>query len=178
MAFTLYAAVVPSYLQILESMSRLVNKAQAFCQDQGLEPTTVLDARLADDMFPFAYQVKSTAVHSIGAIEGIRRGVFSPDTAAPPMNFAGLAERVAQAKTQLEALDVDEVESFIGRDMRFQFGNHRMDFTAEDFLLSFSQPNFYFHATTAYDILRMKGLAIGKRDFNGRVRQKPQTPPV
>ncbi len=82
---------------------------------------------------------------------------------------------MAGAIAQLEALDPGEVESFARRDMRFQFGNHRMDFTAEDFLLSFSQPYFYFHATTAYVILRMKGLAIGKRDFNGRVRQKPQT---
>ncbi len=76
MALTLYAAVVPSYLQILQSMTHLVGKAQAFCQDQGLEPVAILDARLADDMFPFAYQVKSTAVHSIGAIDGVRSGLF------------------------------------------------------------------------------------------------------
>jgi hypothetical protein len=172
MALTLYAAVVPSYLQILESVSRLVGKAEGFCQDQGLAPEAILDARLADDMLPFAYQVKSTAVHSIGAIEGVRQGVFSPHTTPPPTSFAGLADRVAQTITQLTALDPDEVESFVGRDMRFQFGDRHIDFTAENFLLSFSQPNFYFHATTAYDILRMKGLAIGKRDFNGRVRQK------
>ncbi len=175
MALTLYAAVVPSYLQILQSITHLVSKAQAFCQDQELAPTAILDARLAEDMLPFAYQVKSTVVHSVGAIKGVRSGVFSPDTAAPPTTFAGLTERVAGAIAQLEALDPGEMESFIGRDMRFQFGNHRMDFAAEDFLLSFSQPNFYFHATTAYDILRMNGLAIGKRDFNGRVRQKPRT---
>ena len=175
MAFTLYAAVVPSYLQILQSMTGLVSKAQAFCQNQGLEPVAILDARLADDMLPFAFQVKLTVVHSIGAIEGVRSGLFLPDRAPPPTTFSGLAERVAGAIAQLEALDPGEVESFIGRDMRFQLGDHSMDFTAEDFLLSFSQPNFYFHATTAYDILRMKGLAIGKRDFSGRVRQKPQT---
>lgn len=172
MALTLYAAVVPSYLQILGSMSRLVTKAEAHCQDHGLDPETILGAQLADDMLPFAYQIKSTAVHSIGAIEGVRQGVFSPDTASPSKTFAGLAEQLAETISKLEALDPVEVESFIGRDMRFQFGDHSMDFTAEDFLLSFSQPNFYFHATTAYDILRMKGLTIGKRDYNGRVRKK------
>lgn len=177
MALTLYAATVPSYLQILASVKRLVSKAETFCQEQGVEPTDILDARLAADMLPFAYQVKSTAVHSIGAIEGVRRGVFSPDTAPLATTFAGLANRVADAISQLEALDPDELESFIGKDMRFQFGDHRMDFTAENFLLSFSQPNFYFHAATAYDILRMKGVAIGKRDFNGRVRQTSQTTP-
>jgi hypothetical protein len=56
--------------------------------------------------------------------------------------------------------------------MRFSFGERHMDFTAEDFLQSFSQPNFYFHATTAYDILRWQGLTTGKRDFMGRVRLK------
>ena len=64
------------------------------------------------------------------------------------------------------------MEEMIGKPMRFQMNQFTMDFTVEDFLLSFSQPNFYFHAATAYDILRMKGLDVGKRDFIGRVRLK------
>ena len=59
---------------------------------------------------------------------------------------------------------------FIGRPMCFSMGDMRMDFVAEEFLLSFSQPNFYFHATTAYDILRWKGVPLGKRDYIGRPR--------
>jgi hypothetical protein len=173
MPLSLYAAIVPSYLQILESIDRLIGKAEAFCTDKNLEPGSIIGARLADDMLPFAYQVKSVTVHSIGAIEGVHQGVFSPDTSALPANFSGLAELVRSAMTKLEALDPDELEGFIGRDMRFEFGTHRMDFAAEDFLLSFSQPNFYFHAATAYDILRMLGLNIGKRDFNGRLRKRP-----
>ena len=70
----------------------------------------------------------------------------------------------------LEAVDPAEMENFIGRPMRFEMGSFRMDFTAENFLLSFSQPNFYFHATTAYDILRMKGVPLGKRDYLGAMR--------
>jgi hypothetical protein len=77
-----------------------------------------------------------------------------------------------QCLQQSQALDPAEIESFIGKDMRFEFGGNSMDFNAEDFLLSFSMPNFYFHATTAYDILRMKGMAIGKRDFTGKVRKR------
>jgi uncharacterized protein len=173
MAFTLYAATVPSYVQILGSVLRLIGKAEAFCEEHGLEPNAVIQACLAEDMLPFAYQVKSTAVHSLGAIEGVRGGVFSPDTAPPPTTFEGLRQRIAQTIAALEAVEPDEIESFVGRDMRFEFGAHRMDFAAEDFLLSFSQPNFYFHAATAYDILRMKGVQIGKRDFNGRVRKRP-----
>ncbi|WP_416462957.1 DUF1993 domain-containing protein [Sphingomonas sp. VDB2] len=172
MAFTLYAATIPSYLQILSSVERLVGKAEAYCAANNLLPDALIDARLAPDMQPFAYQVKSTAVHSIGAIEGVRRGSFSPDIAPPPASFDALRNRVAETIASLKGMDPDEVESFIGRDMRFTFGDNHIDFLAEDFLLSFSQPNFYFHATTAYDILRMKGLEIGKRDFNGRVRKK------
>ncbi len=171
MALTLYAATIPSYLQILDSVSRLIGKAESHCAEHGLEPSALIEARLIDDMNPFAYQVKSVAVHSLGAIEGVRKGTFSPDFTTPPQTFAGLQERVAQTVAALAALDPDEVESFIGRPMAFEFGTMRMEFTAEEFLLSFSQPNFYFHATTAYNILRMKGLAIGKRDFNGRVRK-------
>lgn len=172
MSFSLYAATVPSYRQILGSVCDLLGKAETFCAEKGIAPREIIEARLAEDMLPFAYQVKSTAVHSLGAIEGVRRGVFSPDTTAPPDSFAALKARIAQTMTALEGIDPAEVDGFVGRDMRFAFGERHLDFTAENFLLSFSQPNFYFHAATAYDILRCKGVAIGKRDFLGRTRKK------
>lgn len=171
MAFTLYAATVPSYLQILKAVSGLVDKAEAFCNENALPPEAIIQARLADDMFPFAYQVKSTAVHSFGAIEAVRKGTFSPDLTTPPATFDGLRERVAQAISGLESVTTEEMESFVGRDMRFEFGTMVAEFTAEEFLLSLSQPNFYFHATTAYDIMRMKGVKIGKTDYAGAVRK-------
>jgi uncharacterized protein len=172
MAFSLYAATVPSYLQILGAVSGLLVRAESFCTEKGIAPQELIQARLAEDMLPFAYQVKSTAVHSHGAIEGVRKGVFSPDMTPPPETFAALKTRIAETLAALRAIDVAEVDGFLGRDMRFSFGDRRMDFTAENFLLSFSQPNFYFHATTAYDILRWKGLPIGKRDFMGKPRVK------
>ena len=172
MAFSLYAATVPSYLQILGAVSGLIDKAEAFCTEQKIAPADLIQARLAEDMLPFAYQVKSTAVHSLGAIEGVRQGVFSPDMTPPPDTFAALKARLAQATSALQAVKPAEIESFIGRDMCFKFGERRIDFTAENFLLSFSLPNFYFHAATAYDILRWKGVKIGKRDFMGRLAIK------
>jgi uncharacterized protein len=171
-SFSLYAATIPSYRQILGSVAELLVKAETFCAEKGVPPREIIEARLAEDMQPFSYQVKSTAVHSLGAIEGVRRGVFSPDSSTPPDSFSGLKTRIAQTVTALEALDPAEVDSFVGRDMCFAFGERRVDFTAENFLLSFSQPNFYFHAATTYDILRWKGVAIGKRDFLGRTRKK------
>ena len=87
----------------------------------------------------------------------------------PGDTFDELAERVEGARSALAALDPSEIDAFEGRPMRFDIRSHYVDFTAEQFLLSFSMPNFYFHATTAYDLLRMKGLQIGKVDFIGRL---------
>jgi hypothetical protein len=172
MAFSLYAATIPSYQQTLGAVSGLLDTSAAFCAEKGVAPEDIISARLAQDMLPFAYQVKSTAVHSLGSIEGVRRGVFSPDMTPPPETFAALKERITETLAALAAIQPSEVDSFVGRDMRFEFGERRLPFTAEDFLLSFSLPNFYFHASTVYDILRWKGARIGKRDFMGRLRLK------
>jgi uncharacterized protein len=172
MAFSLYAATIPSYQQVLGAVSGLLTTAETFCSETGVSHEEIMQARLAADMEPFAYQVKSTVVHSLGAIEGVRRGVFSPDTTTPPESFAALKARIADTLTALEAIQPAEVESFVGRAMRFVAGGRELPFTAENFLLSFSQPNFYFHATTTYDILRWKGVKIGKRNFIGKLRLK------
>jgi hypothetical protein len=177
MPLSLYAATIPSYLQTLGSVSGLLDKAELFCSQKGVAPQDLIDARLAEDMLPFAYQVKSTAVHSLGAIEGVRRGVFSPDQTTPPDNFPALKARITATIEALRLIDPDEVDGFIGRDMRFASGSRHVDFTAENFLMSFSQPNFYFHAATAYDILRWKGVPLGKRDFLGSLRKKPSSAP-
>jgi hypothetical protein len=172
MAFSLYAATIPSYQQILRAVSRLLDTAEVFCSEKGIAHEDIIQARLAADMHPFAYQVKATAVHSLGAIEGVRRGAFSPDVTSPPATFVALKARIADTLAALDVIREAEIDAFVGRDVRFSFGDRHLDFTAENFLLSFSQPNFYFHATTTYDILRWKGVGIGKRDFTGRLRAK------
>jgi uncharacterized protein len=172
MAFSLYAATVPGYRQILGAVAGLLGKAEQFCAERSIPPEDLIQARLAADMLPFTYQVKSTAVHSVGALEAVRKGVFSPDMTPPPTDFAALRALVAAAIAALEGIDAAEVDAFVGRDMRFEFKERKIEFTAENFLLSFSQPNFYFHATTAYDILRWKGLPLGKRDFMGQLRTR------
>jgi len=172
MAISLYAATIPSYQQTLGAIAGLLITAETFCAEKQLAPQEIIDARLAEDMLPFAYQVKSTVVHSLGSIEGVRRGVFSPDMTPPPQTFTALKARIADTLAALAAITEAEIDGFIGRDMAFEFRERRLQFTAENFLLSFSLPNFYFHAATAYDILRWKGARIGKRDFMGRLRLK------
>ena len=172
MTFSLYAATVPSYRQILDGLAGLLRTAESFCVEKALAPAELIQARLAPDMFPFSFQVKQTIRHSIGAIEGIRKGMFSPDALPPSNSFAELGQEVGAALDGLAKIKPAEVDGCLGQDMVFVFGERRLPFTAEDYLLSFAQPNFYFHAATAYDILRWKGLPIGKRDFIGRLRLK------
>lgn len=170
MPISLHAAFVPSALQMLGTCDQLIDKAEGWCGDTGCDHQEAIGARLHADMLPFSYQVKSVAAHSAGAIDGVRKGVFSPDLSPPPTDFAGLRSAIAAARAGLDAVTEAEMEGFVGRPMRFEMGDFKLDFTAEDFLLSFSQPNLYFHAATAYNILRMRGVALGKRDFLGQLR--------
>lgn len=172
MAFTLYSATVPTFQQILGSVSGLLGKGEAFCTEKGLAPAEILQAKLAPDMLPFGYQVAAAVSHSAGAIEGVRGGVFMPDLTPWPETFAGLNQKVDGALATLSKLTPAEVDGFVGKDVRFEFRDTKLPFLAEDFLLSFSTPNFYFHATTAYDLLRWKGVPLGKKDFIGRARRK------
>jgi uncharacterized protein len=172
MAVSRYDSLIPAFQQIVGSIAHIIDVAETHCAEQNLPPEEIVQARLIKDMLPFAYQVKSVAEHSVGAIEGIRKGVFSPSLVAPPDNFADLKALMAKTKATLAALDPAEVDGFKGQDMRFEFNDYRIDFTAENFLWSFSQPNFYFHATTAYDVLRAKGVKLGKMVFLGALRTK------
>ncbi len=90
----------------------------------------------------------------------------------PPHDYRTMQKHVADARAALEKLDPAEVNGLEGKDVVFRFRSFEMPFTAENFLMSFSLPNFYFHATTAYDILRQKGVPLGKRDFMGQMRMK------
>ncbi|HEX8309996.1 MAG TPA: DUF1993 domain-containing protein [Chthoniobacteraceae bacterium] len=172
MQFSLYDAVVPSNLQILTSIDALLSKAEAFCAEQARAEADLIDARLAPDMLPFGYQVKSCAAHSFGGIEGVRAGTFSPDMSPWPTSFAGLHQVLQSAITNLKAMDRDAIDALADGDTQFAFRDTKMPFNGANFLLSFSQPNFYFHATTAYAILRAQGMKLGKRDFLGALRLK------
>ena len=172
MAFTLYDASVANYLQILGAVSGYLNKGLTHFREKGIDPETIVETRLADDMWPLRSQIVSVAHHSLGAIEGVKKGEFKPPVVDPALDYAALQKLVEDASASLSALKPDDVNALIGRDIVFKIGDRSMPFTAEGFLMSFSLPNFYFHATTAYDILRHQGVQVGKRDFMGRMRMK------
>ncbi|MEO0419063.1 MAG: DUF1993 domain-containing protein [Pseudomonadota bacterium] len=170
MPLSLHAAFVPSGLQMLGTAHHLLNKTEAWCAEKSCDPSAIIGAKLFDDMLPFCYQIKSVAEHTQGAVEAVREGLYSPDLNPPPTTFEGLRVKLNAAQEFMGGLTQDEMESWIGRDMRFEFKDRGMDFTVENFLLSFAQPNFYFHTTAAYSIARHLGVQIGKMDYMGAVR--------
>jgi hypothetical protein len=170
MSIRLYDALVPQYLQMLGAVDNLLDKAAAWCDQHRRPPSDVIEARIREDMLPFSYQVKSVATHSWWAIQGARRGSFSPRRTSAPDNFEDLHKEIQEAQREVGNVTKKEMDAFVGRDMKFVVRGHARRYTTDKFLLSFSLPNFYFHAATAYDILRSKGAKIGKSDFLGDVQ--------
>jgi hypothetical protein len=172
MPTSLYDLTVANYLQTVTAVGGFLDKGLAHFQSNNVDPNEVVETRLYADMLPFRFQIVSVAHHSLGAIEGLKKGVFSPPGQTPPLDYAGLRKVIADTTEGLQRLAPAEVNALEGRDMAFQFRDRAIPFAAESFILSFSLPNFYFHAATAYDILRNKGVPLGKRDFLGRLRIK------
>lgn len=172
MAVQLYDLTVGSFLQTLGAVNGFLERGAAHCRDNNIDPEEIVETRLWNDMLPFRFQLISVAHHSAGAMEGVKAGAFSPPSEQRPLNYAELQGLVAEARDKLAKLSREEVNALEGKDVTFAIRDFKMPFTAENFLMSFSLPNFYFHATTAYDILRSKGVPLGKRDFMGQLRMK------
>lgn len=172
MTMSLYDLTVPSFVQTLSALGGYLDKGLAHCTAQGIDPATVVEARLHADMLPMRFQVVSAAHHSLGALEAAQSGTFLPPRPAPDLDYAGLQKLVAEAIASLKAKSRDEIDACVGREVIFKLGERKIPFAAENFLLSFSFPNFYFHSTIAYALLRHAGVPLGKRDFLGQLRIK------
>ena len=169
MAITLYDLSVGCFLQTLGAVDGFLAKGLAHLEEKGIDPNDVVEARLFPDMLPFRFQVVAVAHHSAGALEGAKTGQFAPPGLSSA-DYAGLQKLVRDARASLESLEPEEVNALEGKDVIFSVRDLKMPFKAEGFLQTFSLPNFHFHATTAYDILRHKGVPLGKRDYMGRMK--------
>ena len=173
MAISLYDVSVGSYLQTLEAVAGYMDKAHAHCQQFGYDPEQIVESRIFLDMRPFRYQIQAVAHHSRGAIEGVKTGLFQPPGARPQHNFAELQALIADTRAELGKVSREEIDNRIDAEVMFQVKDTQRRFLAQDFVLSFSLPNFHFHAATGYNILRSAGIPVGKRDFMGTLRLKP-----
>src|SRR5580698_9636539 len=172
MATSLYDLSVPTFLQTVSAVEGFLDRAARHCADTGADPDDFVHARLFDDMAPFHFQIEALAHHSVWGLEAVKTGVFAPPALVGPIPFGDLQAMIAEAETALKAFTPEEVNSWAGKDLDLQIGPRRLAFTSENLILSFSLPNFYFHAVTAYNILRTRGVPLGKRDYEGRLRTR------
>lgn len=172
MAISLYDASIPNYLQILDAVSGFLEKGLTHFKENNIDPDTIVETRLFPDMLPFRFQVQSVVFHSLNAIEAIKSGLLTLPGERPAHDYAGLQASIVETREALRKIMPEEINSREGMDLVFRVRDTERLFTVEGFLMSFSMPNFYFHATTAYDILRLNGVPVGKRDFMGALRLK------
>lgn len=186
MTITLYDLSVPTFLQTTRAVSGFLKRASQHCAETGVDPNDFVDARLHPDMAPFHFQIEALKNHAVWGLEAVRTGVFSPPPLVGAISFTDLRAMVARAVMALEALNPEEVNSRSDKNLDIDvfrpideenastsgWAPRTLAFTPETFLLSYSLPNFYFHAVTAYDILRTRGVPIGKGDYEGRLRTR------
>jgi hypothetical protein len=172
MAITLYDATVAGFIQTMGAMGRLLKRGRTHCEENSVDLTSVLESRIFANMMPFRYQVQAVIGHSVGAVEGVKTGVFKPPYGAPAADWDALQSSVSEALEKLKSYTADEINAIEQNDVVFNLGERQMRFTGEGLLLTFSVPNLHFHATTAYDLLRARGVALGKADYLGRIRLK------
>jgi hypothetical protein len=172
MATSLYDLTVPTFLQGLEGAAGFLDKGLAWCHETGTDPEAIVETRLYPDMLPFRFQIQNVVWHSQGALDYVKSGVLQHQRDRAQHDYAGLQAIVAGARDALSKLTPDEVNAREGHDVLLDTPGNRRLFAADIFILSFSLPNFHFHAATAYDILRIKGVPVGKRDFMGTPRLK------
>ncbi|WP_372785918.1 DUF1993 family protein [Phenylobacterium sp.] len=173
MATTFYDLSVPTLLQTVRAVGGFLDRAVTHCAETGADPDDFVHLRLIDDMAPFHFQIEAAWHHAVWGLEAAKTGVFEPPGLVGPVPFAELRAMMGQGERALEALTPEEVNSWAGRDLDLQIGPRRLTFTSETLILSFSLPNFHFHAVTAYDILRSRGVPIGKRDYEGKLLTRP-----
>jgi len=166
MATELYDLTVPVFIRGLKALSSLIDKGEAFAAEQGIDPAELTQARLIEDMHPFTAQIQRASDAS--RLAAVRLGGLPP---APmpdeEVTFADLKDRVQRTIAFLEGVKPEQINGREDAAVVLEFPGTRLEFEGRDYALGFALPNFYFHVTTAYALLRMKGVPIGKRDFLG-----------
>lgn len=166
MTITLYQAAVPPVLQVLTSLLNILGKASAHCQARRIEPSVLLGSRLFPDMFPLVRQVQIVTDQAKGMAARLA-GIEVPSYPDDEASFEGLQVRLASTIAFIKSIHPEQIDGAEDKDIHFKAGGSELKFKGQNYLLNFVFPNFYFHAATAYNILRHNGVELGKRDFLG-----------
>jgi len=168
MTLTIYQASVPVFRQMLTSLSAILDKANAHATEQRIDPSVLLQARLYPNMLPLVRQVQIATDHAKGAAARLS-GAEPPKFADEEKTIDELKARIARTLEYISSVPAAKFDGSEALTISLKIGSNQMELQGESYLLGFALPNFFFHVTTAYDILRHNGLDIGKRDFLGQV---------
>ena len=166
MAISMYTASVPVFAQYLTSLSVVLKKAAEHCAAKKIEPWVLVGARLYPDMFALARQVQIATDHAKGAAARLS-GSEVPSFADTEASFDELQARIAKTLDYIKSFKPEQIDGSDDKDIVLKIGGKDYPFKGTDYLLHFALPNFFFHLTTAYAILRHNGVEVGKRDFIG-----------
>ena len=167
MPVSMYTVSVPVFLQHLNGLSAVLDKAAAWAVARKVNEADLLNMRLSPDMFNLMRQVRAVTDHAAnaaGRLSGKELLKFANDETT----IAQLKDRIATTVEYLKGMKASEIDGTEAKEIKITFPNGNVrEFTGQSLLLGNALPNFYFHATTAYDIVRQCGVEVGKRDFMG-----------
>jgi hypothetical protein len=163
----MYQASAPRFANILGNLSAILDKAQAHCDTRKIDPLVITSYRLFPDMFPFSRQVQIACDTAKGAVARLA-GVDIPKHEDSERTFEELKARIAKTIDFVQSVKRERIEGSEDKEVALQTRSGERRFTGLQYLLGHATPNFYFHVTTAYNILRHNGVEIGKQDYIGK----------
>jgi uncharacterized protein len=164
MTISMYKVSVPIFVQFLTGQSNIIDKALAHIEAKQLDPNFFFNMRFAPDMYAYARQVQQASTHAARCCSALA-GVEMPNMPNTETSFAELKGRLAKTIDFCKSFKPAQIDGTEDKEITLKLGNNERKFTGQTLLLNFILPNFYFHCTTAYDILRHCGIELGKRDF-------------
>lgn len=170
MALSMYTASVPVFLRTLSNLSSFLDKGEAFCTARKIDPSVLINDRLAPDMLPFSKQVQIACDAAKLAMTRIT-GIEGPKFEDSETTFAQLRERIANTIAFLKTIPADKLDGTEDKDVIITLRGNPVTFKAETYLKHFAMANMWFHTSTAYAILRHNGVELGKQDFIGNITQ-------
>lgn len=168
MSVSMYQASVPALIRGLNNLSAILDKAAADAAARDIAPEVLLNARLAPDMFALTRQVQIASDSAKGCVARLA-GVEVPSYADDEASFADLQQRIAKTVAFLQGFNAAQIDGSEAREVVLKVRGDEIRFSGQNYLLGFVLPNFYFHLTAAYAILRHNGVALGKMDYLGGV---------
>jgi len=166
MSLTMYQASIPVFVRMLDNLSGILDKAAAHAEAKKIDPAIFVNARLAPDMFPLSRQVQ-IATDMVKGCAARLAGIEVPSYEDNETTFSELQARIAKTKAFIESVSASQVDGSEERKITLKFGSKELSFLGQAYLLDFVLPNFHFHLTTTYAILRHNGVEIGKKDYTG-----------